>query len=65
MAKLGKIPRLDFVPNPADYRPPGKGNGKLQKSPRQSPPRAIDFSPRLCLELSVEQEPWNEQEQPM
>lgn len=60
MAKLGKIPRLDFVPNPADYRAPGNGNGnsndKQRKPPPRKPPHAIALSPRLELGLTVQWE---------
>jgi hypothetical protein len=53
-----KIPRLDFVPNPADYRP-ADGNrsyddnndatGKARKIAPRNSPYAIDLSPRLEL----------------
>jgi len=55
MAKPRKIPRLDFVPNPSDYRAPGNGN-RNSKSDRLPDKSLIDLSPRLELTVCVSDE---------
>ncbi len=54
MAKLGRIPRLDFVPDPGQYRLAGSGNGNGHKTPPRKPPRSLDLSPRLALTVQCE-----------
>ena len=54
MAKLGKIPRLDFVPDPRQYRVADNADENGHKIPPRKPPHAIDLSPRLELSLQCE-----------
>lgn len=52
VARLPKLPRLDFVPSPNQYRTATNGNGHKTRPTKTA--LRVDLSPRLELLLSLD-----------